>query len=734
MTAVRKGLAIGLTMLGMVLAMPATAALSPTVEADEPILITADSLEYDQEKGIVIATGNVEVSRRAESPFAGVLAPVDRVLLADKLIYYERQGLFDAEGNVVLIEPTGEVLFADAVKITDNLKNGTLRDLRARMTDNSRLAANGARRENGVRTEMVKGVFTPCEACKTDPDAPPLWQVRAHEVIHDQTTHDVEYYDAFLDVYGIPVFYMPYLSHPDPTVKQRSGLLSPTYGSSSDLGFMIGIPYYWGIDESEDLVIRPIITQDQGPVFSTEYRKRFAHGQLDLTGSITQAEFTNENGIVEDDVVRGHVYAEGRFDFSDMWRGGFDVQRTSDDTYLQRYHFPYRNVLTSRAFAEGFDKRNYADVNFYAFQGLRPTDDVDTTPLVAPIMNYNYVSAPLKHGSFFTFDGNVMSLTRIEGVDSHRFSIMTGWHFPYVGDNGNVFELTAASQADLYVVSSVPDPSKPPGGTFNGVTGRFFPQFRALWRYPLTRSYKSQRQLIEPVVAVVAGPNGGNPDTIPNEDSFSVEFDDSNLYSLNRFPGIDQVDSGQRIDYGLNTGLFGESGGSITAFFGESYRFNDESPFLVGSGLADRRSDYVGRIKITPGGNTSILYRFRLDKDSFDPRHNEVAVYVGPPELRFSGNYVALDAESADGGFDRREELLARLRSQFSTYWRFFAVTRQDLANGTNLQYRVGVTYEDECFIMDGAFEHREYRDREIRPSDTFLVRFVFKRLGEIQT
>lgn len=719
--------------LGLTLGRPATAALAPQPQED-PVLITADSLEYDQQKGIVKASGNVEVSRRTQAGIEGLTPPAERVLLADTVIYYENKGLIDARGHVALIEPTGEVVFADAVKITDDLKYGTIKDLRARMSDNSRLAAVGARREAGIRTEMRKGVYTPCEQCKEDPDSEPLWQVRAHKIVHDQQTHDMEYYDAFLDVYGIPIFYTPYLSHPDPTVKQRSGLLPPTYGRSSDLGFLVGIPYYWAIDESEDLVLRPIITQNQGPVFSTEYRNRLAHGEMNFSGSITEADFTNSSGETKENVVRGHIFSESRFDMGDMWRGGFDIARASDDTYLSRYNFPAPNVLTSRGFMEGFDQRNYADINIYAFQGLRPTDDADTTPLVAPLMNYNYFGMPLGHGSYITFDSSIMSLTRYEGVDSHRLSLLGGWHLPFTGDNGDIFEISAMTQGDFYYVSNVPDPDLMPGSTFNGVTGRVFPQVKFLWRYPLVRAYKSQRQLIEPVAAIIAGPNGSNPDSIPNEDSASVEFDDTNLFALNRFPGVDQVDSGQRIDYGLNTGIYGANGGSITAFLGESYRFDEESPFLFGTGLEDQLSDFVGRIRIVPRRNLDILYRFRFDKDSLRPRRNEVAMAVGPPAFNFSANYVRLDAESANGGFDRREELFARARARLTDYWRLIGTTRQDLANGINLQYRFGLTYEDECFIMDGSFIHKAFRDREIQPSDTFLVRFVFKRLGEIKT
>ncbi len=191
------------------------------------MLLFADQLVYDQVKGIATATGNVEASQ------AG------RVLRAERLTYYERTDTVVASGNVALLEPTGEVLFADYVELTDAFKNGVIHDIRMLFSDDSRMAANAAVRNDGNRTIMNKAVYSPCDLCQKDPTRPPLWQIKATRVIHNQSAQRVDYYDAILEFYGVPVAYTPYFSHPDPTVDRKTGFLVPDYGSSSDLGFSL---------------------------------------------------------------------------------------------------------------------------------------------------------------------------------------------------------------------------------------------------------------------------------------------------------------------------------------------------------------------------------------------------------------------------------------------------------------------------------------------------------------
>ncbi|MEQ9575574.1 MAG: LptA/OstA family protein, partial [Rhodospirillales bacterium] len=180
-------------------------------------------MSFDQENGLVSAYGNVEITHG------------ERTLLADKVTYNQNTDIVQAAGNITILEPSGEILFADQITITGDLKDGLVRNIGMILTDRSRLAAAGAKRSGAIVTELRKGVYTPCKQCTEDPDAPPLWQIKAVRVIHDKRNKTIEYRDAWLEVYGYPVLYTPYFIHPDPSIRRKAGFLAPGFGGSSDL-------------------------------------------------------------------------------------------------------------------------------------------------------------------------------------------------------------------------------------------------------------------------------------------------------------------------------------------------------------------------------------------------------------------------------------------------------------------------------------------------------------------
>ena len=219
-----------------------------------PVLLQAEELTYNEDLGVVTARGNVEMS---QGP---------RVLMADTVTYNQKANTVTASGNVALMEPTGEVLFTDYAELHDELKTGFIENLRALLSDGSRLAANRARRTADQRKIMDRGVFSPCNLCKEDPSRAPLWQIKAVKVVHDEVAKDIIYNDATLEMFGVPVLYTPYMRHPDPTVDRRSGLLAPTIGYSGDLGAIFGQPYYYAFDPSRDVTIEPMIFSSEGTV------------------------------------------------------------------------------------------------------------------------------------------------------------------------------------------------------------------------------------------------------------------------------------------------------------------------------------------------------------------------------------------------------------------------------------------------------------------------------------
>src|SRR5258708_40124075 len=90
-----------------------------------------------------------------------------------------------------------------------------------------------------------------------------------------------------MEIDGFPIFWTPYLSHPDPSVKRRSGFLAPSFGSSPSLGFHTGIPYYWVISPDKDATFTPVITSAGGEFLGGQYRQRFGNGFVHADASVT---------------------------------------------------------------------------------------------------------------------------------------------------------------------------------------------------------------------------------------------------------------------------------------------------------------------------------------------------------------------------------------------------------------------------------------------------------------
>lgn len=706
---------------------PVPASAQDLPSPDAPSLIQADEINYDEGLGIVTASGNVEISQN------------DRVLQADSVRYNMKTDVVSASGNVRLIEPSGEIIFADFAEITGDLREGFIRDIRILMTDRSRLAGGNGQRTVGNFTEVNKGVFSPCELCREDPTRAPLWQLKAERVIHDQEDQTIRYHDAWLEIYGVPVAYTPYFEHPDPTAQRKSGFLVPSIGRTETLGGTLQVPYFWNISPDRDLTLSPIFTTEQNAVFVGQYREAFTFGELDIAGSATIADREQREGDVDRDVFRGHVDASGRFDLDDTWRVGFDAERASDDTYLRVYNFSGSGDLTSRLFAEGFRGRNYLSVNNFLYQGLQEEDDDGETPIVSPLIDYNFVSQPQFWNSTFTLDTNLLVLTRTDGRDSNRLSMEGGWQIPFSGPLGDRFQLTASMKTDGYFVNGI-DPNSqsvnPGGETKDAFVGRVSPRMALGWRYPLVQVNESFSQIVEPIAQLVLAPEGGNPKKIPNEDSIDFEFDDTNLFSINRFTGADRVDPGPRIDYGLKWTITGESGAYGTAFIGQSYRLaqiDDEDLFPEGSGVEDNLSDVVGRLELRPNEYLDLTYRFRFDKESFSPRRAEVGGELGPDALNLDVTYTFLDDFSGSEEFDdQRQELRVRLDSKIGRYWSLFGAHRRDITSGEALSWEAGFTYEDECFTLRGAWERTFFDDRDVEQDDGFFIKASFKHLGSV--
>ena len=710
-------------------AQPALAGRSQA-DRDAPVYYQAETVEYDRDRGLVTLTGRVEFWQGS------------RMLLADKVTYDRGSGVAAAIGNVVLLEDDGQTVFADYAELSEGMKDGVMAGMRALLAENGRLAANGARRTDARVNELSRAVYSTCDLCPADPNRAPLWQLRARTVIQDKDNKRLEYHDAVLDMFGLPVLYTPFLAHPDPTEKRASGILVPGLGFSKRLGAYVTVPYYWVIDDSSDATISPMIASRNGPAVDLEYRRRFKNGRITIDGSLANHRVTDVRGAGG---VAGHVFAKGLFAIDETWRWGFDINRASSLRYMRDFRIQnWAPVLGSQIFLEGFGQGSYTRLDARAYQGLASTVIARRLPLIAPYYQYSYAGERDRLGGRIGLDFDVLNILRTEGSSTRRARLSANWERPDVDRFGGAWNLMLRLDSAAYTAAQFDQlPNFAASRQAHG--SQAMPTAALQWRWPLLRDAGAWgSQVVEPILQIAASPRGvsylRSRTRIPNEDSFDFEFTDANLFALNRFPGVDRLEGGVRAAGALRGAWNFPSGAKLEGMVGQSWRLGRETAFPVGSGLRDTASDIVSRVSVTPANWLDVTSRQRFDRRSFQPRFIDALASVGSDRLRVSGGYIYTttnpflfyeNAGSLTARTKPRNEGTLSVATKLNDYWRFSAYARRDLQSAKGVSDGLRLSYEDECFIFDVSLSRRHTVINGDNGSTLVLFQLTFKTVGQ---
>ena len=701
-------------------------------DSEQPLLLQADELIYDNQNNRVIARNNV------------VIYYADYRLTCDELIYDRTQNRLVALGNVKIVDPSGTVIEAEDITLTDDFRDGFIRSLRLVAQDDTRISAESARRIDGSTTVFERGSFTPCKPCANNPDKV-LWRIKARRVIQKKDEGNVYYEDATLEFFGVPVAYIPYFYHPDPSVKRRSGFLLPKFGNSDDLGFFVETPYYFALSPHYDLTVTPRFMTKQGVLMQGEWRQRTRNGAYNIKlAGIDQAD-----APVGTDQQRGSIETNGRFDINQYWSWGWDITALSDDTFLRYYRLSsYTDTeLTNDIFLIGESDRNWFQANLYQFQALTEEDTSEAESIVHPSIDYDYIFADDLFGGELSMTGNVMSLSRTDGTDSNRLIAELSWRRTFTDQLGQVITPFFQARGDLYVVDHVVDPSTGAVSGSETIT-RGVPLAGIEYRFPFVKRTASAAHVIEPIAQVITRPNQGSDDDIPteealgpvsnktlqngipNEDALSLVYDDTLLFDINKFSGFDRVETGTRANVGVRYTLQFDSGGYARVTAGQSYQLGGQNSFFTDSGLDTSSSDYVAGFYLEPVSNVGLAARTRFDEETFDIERLEIDGWGQFGPLYANVNYGDFEAQPGLGVLTDREEINGYLKLAITENWDVFASARYDLFLDTDVTNRIGVTYHDECFMLSVSYAQSFIRDRDIEPTESVTVNFVLKHLG----
>lgn len=728
------------------------------IDRAQPLYLQGDELIYDNNGGRVTARGNVEIYYN------------NYILTADEVVYDQRAGQLTAHGNVLLREPNGTKTTAERLVLSDDFRDGFVQSLSFVAKDDSKITASRGTRREGNVTEFENGKFTPC---KPTPGAPPAWCISAKRVIHDQQAQTISYQDATFELFGVPVLYVPYFEHADPTVKRKSGFLTPRFGTSGDLGYISEVSYYFALAENYDFTFHPTYTSKQGVLWQGDFRHRIAFGsvsgqyRVELAGIDQDVDdLPADNANANLDGWRGSIRTTGNFSLASWWNLGWNITVESDDAFRRFYKLD--NILqTDRVntiFLNGLSERNYVAVTGYHFGGLLFSDETVAESQVHPVVDWNYVvNAPVIGGEL-SWNVNALSFTRDQNFQDgnsvtrdvtsvlHRASVDINWRRRMMDSIGISYTPFANLRGDAATYKDVVDPL-----TDNLVRDKTVLRGTAsagiLASYPWIKHTATASHTIEPIGQIIARASKvGNQNGLPNEDSRSLVFDDTNLFEIDKNSGYDRIETGSRANVGLQYTFQLNSGGYARILAGQSFALDGRNSYAdpIGNepttdtsgnrnpshtgdaGLDSKRSDYVIGGYLAPNENLRLIGQARFDEDDLNLRRSDIytTASYGPFVAQAAYSYTAPSSSVDDTS--PQQDILGSLWIQLSERWSIGGMLRYDIDEDQIRQDALSLRYADECYVLTTTYQTSNIVDDNngLTKDQSIMVRFEFKHLG----
>ena len=681
-------------------------------ETGTPIDFSADSIETNQETGIFVARGNVVFSQ-------GIMS-----LKADTVEYNRQNGQAIALGNVVFTDHDGNIHFSDQMQMNDQFTRAFAEPVISRLADQSWMAGQTGEYVKDDYTVYDNATYTPCDCDYADGEVP-IWQIDSSKSWHDPNSKTVYHRNLQMKILRMPVLYFPFLSHPDWTVRRRSGLLYPSLSYSSDHGIKYIQSYYHVIDDTSDVEIRPYVFKNTGILTNVRYRKLWDQSDvhINLTGGPVET-FNNSN----QNVLAGSVQVNTLI--GERWVTTADINRTSQDTFMRRYGIDDATRLKTTFRSENIGKTTYSRVESYDIQGLASTETTEKEPTVLPsVFHERYLASP-RHNMATRLRFNASQVDNDEDYDINRWSgeLYTFEEFPTsVGQ----FSLESRAALQYHMIEHSPDST-----TYTGELGQASGTIGLGWSQPFTTMVGSSTALIQPKLKLISIKATDRTNSIPNRDAADFHLDEANLFLLHRYQGQDYIKTGTHMAGGISANMMKTPVGNMSGFLGASYRVSgDVQSGLNATNDQKRLSDILASIRMQPTDNLSLSFTGRFNPDDFYLNESRSTLAWSQPGTSFSTTYTQRSESYFSAASIVEEKLILGLDQVIDDGITLNVQQTYDLSNGQNFQDKsiIGLNITrglQDCLTITMQYTRDETADRDIQPVDEIMLLLNFKYLG----
>ncbi len=681
-------------------------------KSDE-VKFSSDNIEVDEKNKIVTASGNVMIINDS------------RKINADKVTYNQNSDKAIAIGNVVLTEKDGSIYETDEAILTNEFKSVIAIPLFGKLVDKSNVSANKFEKNDFGESFFREGTYTACE-CDLKQDETPIWRLESKLIKHDPKTQTVYLKHPVMKIFSLPVYYLPYLSFPDWTIKRRSGFLTPVYGYSKQNRFHMKIPYYFAPenDPTWDMTFTSHQNGKTGHADQLNIRKEYEKTTLEANIFKGNLDTNKSNG----DNVFG-VNLKASSNLKNKWTMNLEAKYADQETFMRRYGFDGDSKYKSYLELEKINENSLSFIEIYNIQNLDEKSS-NNEPVLAPSISHHIFNSNKKYNYDIKF--NAHSIYNDESYDIKRWS-----GFGKINKKLNFTNITLEADAnvglDLYSIQGRPSTDSNDNRYIDRISSGF--SISASDQYILMNDATSF--LIEPKIQFSSVFSSDRTDEVPNRDSAEFRLDQANLFLNNQFQGRDNIQENNRLNLGITSLVMTENLGDINFFIGQSQKVSGTQKNVT---LAneDRQSHIINSIDWNP----SEMYKFSwfslYNHHNFKSDTSDFNFNGSFNGWTYSANHKSVDGEFISNNIDR-EELKLELSKNFLN-WKTSYSRTYDLNNDKEelISETLGLEYTGSGYMFGNCLTILlQYKstggvvDRDLVPEDSIYLTFNFRNLGE---
>ena len=725
---------------------------------------SANKLTYSQDDNIIEATGNV-VAKNQEG----------KQISSDKIIYNKKTQQLSTFGNSKFTDDKGGTLFAESfeynlekkiisaekkVKFIDKEKNtyyfSKLNaddkfdeiigfDINADLNKQNlksgdkfnefiepRFSGKSASIKNNI-TIVKDARFTTCKKTN-ETDGCAYWNLNAGELIHDKDQKKITYKNASLDLNNVPVLYLPYFAHPDPTVKRESGFLPPTLANlGSDIGSTIKIPYFYPVSQSADFTVSPVYYFKEHPLLLGEYREKFKNGDISLEGGFTQG--YKEVTTTKTDGSRHHLYGNLNLFFSDKILDqtilNAKVQQVNNPTYLRVNKINSTNdgfkknlikeddtKLTNEINLNSFAKTENFNIKAATYRDISVTKNSD---------QYSYLLPELSYSKYNLFNDNNLSLNSIfksqnTNTNQNKSTFINNLDYStqdfYNNNLGIGYKfLTKINNINYY--SDYKTPNQNLNSQINPVAG-----FDA--SLPFAKINKDTEQYIIPRILTRYAP-GKMTNATTNDTTLNTD----NIFSMNRMNSDELIEKDLSFNLGADwiwqeKKVNNKEPEKATISVGQVLKLNKDLDMPTKSSLQKSNSDIVSKINYLSPKNFDVTL-----KSTFDNQLNHVYYNDFTFKKNFTSSEINFNFYEKNSHIGNERYAKANVASYVTDSTKLKIESDRNLKTDLTNSHKLGIENENEC-IRYGFYLQKNYSsDKDLKPATSVYFGVTLLPFGE---